>query len=71
MNRREFLLAGASASALLAMSPAAIARRLGGAFTILVTADTEAHVAAVQGRVEVPLPADRAPTDWERNVAGL
>ena len=31
----------------------------------------EAHVAAVQGRVEVPLPADRAPTDWERNVAGL
>ena len=30
-----------------------------------------ADVAAVQGRVEVPLPADRRPTDWERNVAGL
>lgn len=28
-------------------------------------------VAGVQGRVEVPLPADRRPTDWERNVAGL
>src|SRR4051812_29069240 len=25
----------------------------------------------VQGRIRVPLPADRAPTDWERNVAGL
>jgi hypothetical protein len=31
----------------------------------------EADVAAVQGRIEVPLPADRLPTDWERNVAGL
>ena len=28
-------------------------------------------VGAVQGRVEVPLPADRRPTDWERNVSGL
>ena len=28
-------------------------------------------VVAVQGRVTVPLPADRRPTDWERNVAGL
>jgi hypothetical protein len=28
-------------------------------------------VGAVQGRIEVPLPADRRPTDWERNVAGL
>jgi hypothetical protein len=28
-------------------------------------------VAAVQGRVEVPLPPGRRPTDWERNVAGL
>jgi histidinol-phosphate phosphatase family protein len=27
--------------------------------------------AASQGRVTVPLPADRKPTDWERNVAGL
>ncbi len=28
-------------------------------------------VVAVQGRVSVPLPQDRRPTDWERNVAGL
>jgi histidinol-phosphate phosphatase family protein len=26
---------------------------------------------AVQGRIRVPLPRGRAPTDWERNVAGL
>jgi histidinol-phosphate phosphatase family protein len=28
-------------------------------------------VAASQGRVRVPLPRHRRPTDWERNVAGL
>lgn len=28
-------------------------------------------VAGSQGRLEVPLPADRRPTDWERNVKGL
>ena len=28
-------------------------------------------VAGSQGRIVVPLPHDRAPTDWERNVAGL
>ncbi len=28
-------------------------------------------VAGSTGRVRVPLPADRRPTDWERNVAGL
>lgn len=28
-------------------------------------------VAGSQGRVTVPLPAGRKPTDWERNVAGL
>ena len=28
-------------------------------------------VVAVQGRVTVPLPAGRRPTDWERNVTGL
>jgi len=28
-------------------------------------------VVAVQGRVSVPLPTDRRPTDWERNVTGL
>jgi histidinol-phosphate phosphatase family protein len=30
-----------------------------------------ADVAGSQGRLRVPLPADRAPTDWERNVSGL
>lgn len=29
------------------------------------------EAAASQGRIVVPLPADRRPTDWERNVAGL
>jgi glycosyltransferase involved in cell wall biosynthesis len=33
--------------------------------------DVGPHVAGVQGRVEVPLPPDRAPTDWERVTAGL
>lgn len=28
-------------------------------------------VAAVQGRIRVPLPPHRRPTDWERSVAGL
>jgi hypothetical protein len=28
-------------------------------------------VAGSQGRIDVPLPHDRRPTDWERNVAGL
>jgi histidinol-phosphate phosphatase family protein len=28
-------------------------------------------VGGSQGRIEVPLPGDRRPTDWERNVAGL
>jgi histidinol-phosphate phosphatase family protein len=32
---------------------------------------TSPSVAGVQGRIVVPLPADRPPTDWERNVAGL
>jgi histidinol-phosphate phosphatase family protein len=31
----------------------------------------EPTVAGSQGRIVVPLPADRRPTDWERNVAGL
>ncbi|HEX6471266.1 MAG TPA: HAD-IIIA family hydrolase [Streptosporangiaceae bacterium] len=30
-----------------------------------------ADVAGSQGRVRVPLPSDRRPTDWERNTAGL
>ena len=29
------------------------------------------HVAGSQGRIRVPLPLDRRPIDWERNVAGL
>ncbi|TDC85355.1 glycosyltransferase [Micromonospora sp. KC606] len=29
------------------------------------------RVGGVQGRVRVPLPADRRPTDWERSTAGL
>jgi HAD superfamily hydrolase (TIGR01662 family) len=29
------------------------------------------HVAGSQGRVRVPLPVDRPPTDWERTTAGL
>jgi HAD superfamily hydrolase (TIGR01662 family) len=29
------------------------------------------HVAASQGRIQVPAPEGRRPTDWERNVAGL
>ena len=40
----------------------------------LLVADLEsapAKVAGIQGRVEVPLPSHRSPTDHERNVAGL
>jgi len=33
--------------------------------------DVPATVAGSQGRIRVPLPADRRPTDWERNVKGL
>jgi cellulose synthase/poly-beta-1,6-N-acetylglucosamine synthase-like glycosyltransferase len=35
------------------------------------TGGLPADVGGSQGRVRVPLPADRAPTDWERNTAGL
>jgi HAD superfamily hydrolase (TIGR01662 family) len=34
-------------------------------------ADLTADVAGSQGRVAVPRPADRPPTDWERGTAGL
>ena len=34
-------------------------------------ADLPADVAGSQGRVRVPLPTDRRPTDWERGTAGL
>ncbi len=30
-----------------------------------------AYIGGVQARLEVPLPADRRPTDWERGTAGL
>jgi cellulose synthase/poly-beta-1,6-N-acetylglucosamine synthase-like glycosyltransferase len=33
--------------------------------------DVPAHVGGVQGVLRVPLPAGRAPTDWERVTAGL
>ena len=36
----------------------------------LAAAD-RAGAAATQGRIRVPRPHDRRPTDWERNVAGL
>jgi hypothetical protein len=34
-------------------------------------AAAEPDVGGVQGRIRVPLPAERPPTDWERNVSGL
>jgi len=34
-------------------------------------AEAGPDVGAVQGRLEVPLPADRRPTDWERGTRGL
>jgi hypothetical protein len=49
VNRREFLLAAAGAPLALAAAPSALARRLGGGTPLaLVTADLEAHVAAVE-----------------------
>ncbi|WP_432420733.1 HAD-IIIA family hydrolase [Nocardia farcinica] len=33
--------------------------------------DLDPRVAATTARIEVPLPADRRPTDWERGTAGL
>jgi histidinol-phosphate phosphatase family protein len=33
--------------------------------------DADPDVAAVQARIEVPLPSTRRPTDWERGTAGL
>jgi histidinol-phosphate phosphatase family protein len=36
-----------------------------------LAADLDTSAGASQGRVVVPLATDRAPTDWERNVAGL
>ncbi|MCI2240673.1 HAD-IIIA family hydrolase [Paenibacillus sp. TRM 82003] len=47
---------------------------LPGDWSQLLVADLAAapeRVAGVQGRITVPLPADRRPTDWERGTAGL
>ncbi|MEO7262642.1 MAG: HAD family hydrolase, partial [Jatrophihabitantaceae bacterium] len=32
---------------------------------------SSAMVGGIQGRIEVPLPVDRRPRDWERGTAGL
>lgn len=72
MNRREFLLAAAGAPLALAAAPSALARRLGGTPLALVTADLEAHVAAVElasGRVYRRLAALPGPRSIE-SVAG-
>src|SRR5690606_33870076 len=37
----------------------------------LAAAEADPAVAGVQARIEVPLPDDRRPTDWERTTAGL
>jgi len=42
-----------------------------GLLADLAEAARSPQVAGVQGRVVVPLPPDRPPTDWERNVARL
>jgi hypothetical protein len=47
VNRRELLGGAAAAGLLLATSPEAFARRLGGVPVALVTADLESHVAVV------------------------
>lgn len=48
--------------------------RLPSGWTARLAEDLESlgpRDAASQGRIEVPLPADRRPTDWERATAGL
>jgi histidinol-phosphate phosphatase family protein len=48
--------------------------RVGSRWREELTADLTgqpARVAGVQGRIEVPLPPGRRPTDWERGTAGL
>lgn len=65
MRRREFL-AGAAA---LALAPEALARRLGGTPTALVTADLESHVVAVDvstGRVLQRIRTAPGPRSIER-----
>lgn len=51
MNRREFLLAGAAGSVALAVDPLGVVARAGGVVpTVLVTADLQGHVCAVELR---------------------
>jgi histidinol-phosphate phosphatase family protein len=38
---------------------------------LAIDLDVPETVAGSQGRIRVPLPKDRRPTDWERNVKGL
>ncbi|WP_171168159.1 glycosyltransferase family 2 protein, partial [Streptomyces sp. I05A-00742] len=48
--------------------------RVGPAWRDELTGDllcAAADVGGIQGVIEVPLPAGRRPTDWERNTAGL
>ena len=68
MNRREFLAVALAAPFLLAASPSAFARRLGGTPLALVTADTEAEVVAVElasGRIARRLPTLEGPRSIE------
>jgi hypothetical protein len=72
VNRREFLLAAAGAPLVLSAAPSALARRLGGTPLALVTADAEAHVAAVElatGRIHRRLATLPGPRSIE-SVAG-
>ncbi len=48
MDRRRLITSTAAAALGLALAPAATARRLGGTPVVLVTADLEAHVVAVE-----------------------
>jgi DNA-binding beta-propeller fold protein YncE len=49
MDRRRFVIAAAAGSLSLALEPAAFARRLGGTWLALATADLESHVAVLHG----------------------
>ena len=63
MNRRDFLAAAAAGSAAFALDPLAVVARAGGIVpTVLVTADLESHVVAVDlGRGDVLSRPETAP----------
>ena len=68
MNRRELLAAAAAAPLALALPPRSDASGLGGTPTVLVTADLESHVAAVDvtsGRVVRRIPTLPGPRSIE------